>query len=121
MAKSLDSYTVKVTDTMQTAMLKITVNKHRAVVVLDGKKVVGTVSDGDLRRAALKGILPIAPVEEIMNLNCRTTMERDSQKQAEILQREQVTLMPVIDENNELVDVALAYEPFGHSQEHRSG
>ena len=112
MAKNLNPFTIQVTDTMRVAMEKITANKCRAVVVLDRGKVVGTVSDGDLRRAFLKEVLPIAPVEEIMNINCRTTTETDPKKQAEIIRQEQVTVLPVIDNDNTLVDIVLGFEPF---------
>lgn len=111
MTKNLDIFTVKVTDTIRTAMLKITANRYRVVVVLDGRKVVGTVSDGDIRRAFLKEVLPIAPVEKIMNINCRTTTETDSQELREIIRREMVTVLPIVNDQNELIDVALAYEP----------
>ena len=114
MAEPLDMFVVNVTDTIGTAMRKITVNRHRAVVVVDGKRVVGTVSDGDIRRAFLKEVLPIAPVEAIMNMNCRTTTERDPGRLSKLIHREQVTVLPVVDEANELLDVALAYEPFAH-------
>jgi CBS domain-containing protein len=112
MAKNLELFTVQATDTIRVAMEKITTNKHRAVVVLDGKKVVGTVSDGDIRRAFLKDMLPMAPVEKMMQINCRTTRETDPRKQAELIRQEQVTLLPIVNQVNELVDVALAYEPF---------
>ncbi|MDA2918671.1 CBS domain-containing protein [Desulfobacterota bacterium AH_259_B03_O07] len=111
MRKDIDMFIVQATDNIRTAMLKITANKHRVVVVMDGSKVVGTVSDGDIRRAFLKELLPIAPVEKIMNINCRTTTERDPQKLTEIIHREKVTVLPVVNEDNELLDVALAYEP----------
>jgi len=112
MAKNLDDFTVRRTDTIRTAMLKITANRYRAVIVLDGDAVVGTVSDGDIRRAFLKDMLPIAPVEKIMNVNCVTTMARDPKEQAEAIRRAQVTVLPVVDDGNRLIDVALAYEPF---------
>jgi CBS domain-containing protein len=112
MGKNFDTFTVQVTDTIRTAMLKITANRYRVVVVLDGKKVVGTVSDGDLRRAFLREVLAIAPVEKIMNINCVTTRETDLLKLKEILHREMVTVLPIVNEENELIDVALAYEPF---------
>ncbi len=112
MTKHLESFTVQVTETIRTAMLKITANKYRVVVVLDGAKVVGTVSDGDIRRAFLKDVMPMAPVEHIMNFNCRTTAETDPNKWVDLLSREKVTLLPVVNAQNELVDVALAYEPF---------
>lgn len=113
MSRNLNEFTVQRTDTIRTAMLKITANKYRAVVVLDGRRVVGTVSDGDIRRAFLKDVLAIAPVDEIMNINCVTTTERDGRRLAELIRREKVTVIPVVDGENELVDVALAYEPFG--------
>ena len=111
MTKNLDMFTVKVTHTIRTAMLKITANRYRVVVVLDGTKVVGTVSDGDIRRAFLKEVLPIAPVEKIMNINCQTTTETDPQKLSEIIRREMVTVLPIVNDESELVDVYLAYEP----------
>ena len=112
MTKHLEAFTVQVTETIRTAMEKITANRYRVVVVLDGNTVVGTVSDGDIRRAFLKEVLPIAPVEQIMNLNCLTTTETDGKRLAEIIQREKVTVLPVVNSRRELLDVALAYEPF---------
>jgi CBS domain-containing protein len=111
--RDLADFTVSITDTIHTAMEKITRNKHRAVVVLDGKCVVGTVSDGDIRRAFLHDVLPIAPVAKIMNVNCRTTTERDRARQRQQILKEKVTVLPVVNEAHELVDVVAAYEPFG--------
>jgi CBS domain-containing protein len=117
MIKQIAQFTVQVTDTIQTAMQKITANKHRAVVVVDGTRVVGTVSDGDIRRAFLKEVLPLAPVEQIMNLNCRTTMETDPTEQRKAIMRERVTVLPVVNGSGELLDVVLAYEPFDKGQD----
>lgn len=112
MAHDLSAYTVAPTDSIRTAMEKIEANKHRVVVVVDSGKVVGTVSDGDIRRAFLHDMLPIAPVSRIMQLNPHVTTERDPGKHADILRREQVTVLPVVSDENDLLDVALAYEPF---------
>ena len=117
MTKNMDMFTVKVTDSIRTAMEKISVNHYRVAIVLDGKRVVGTASDGDIRRALLRDVMPMAPVEKIMNINCKTTTERDPHKQAEIIRREMVTVLPVVNAQNELVDVAVAYEPFTDSPE----
>jgi len=108
----LDQFTVQQTDTIRTAMEKITANHYRVVVVLDGRKVVGTVSDGDIRRAFLREVLPLAPVEQIMNLNCITTMEHDPKRVAQLIRKQQVTVLPIVDAHNTLKDIAVAYEPF---------
>jgi CBS domain-containing protein len=107
MTKNLDLFTVKVTDTIHAAMLKITANHRGAVIILDGARVVGVASDGDIRRAMLRDVLPISPVEKIMNINCRTTTERDPTTLAEMIRRERITVLPIVNEQNELVDVAL--------------
>lgn len=116
MATDLSRFTMQVTQTITDAMMKITANKHRVVIVLDGNKVVGTVSDGDIRRAFLKDILPIAPVEQIMNINCRMTTEQDPKRLDALISLEQVTVLPIVTPDNELLDVRLAYEPFTQSE-----
>jgi CBS domain-containing protein len=112
MTNDLAIYTVAPTDSIRTAMQKIEQNKHRVVVVVDQGKVVGTVSDGDIRRAFLHNMLAIAPISRIMQLNPHVTTERDPERLAEIIRREQVTVLPIVTEENDFVDVVLAYEPF---------
>ena len=112
MTHNIADYTVTATDSIRTAMEKIERNKHRVVVVLDGGKVIGTVSDGDIRRAFLSEVLPIAPVSRIMQLNPHVTTESDPAKRHELIVRERVTVLPVVSEDNELIDIELAYEPF---------
>ena len=112
MPTDLTPYIVSVTDSIRSAMEKIDANHHRVVVVIDGGKVVGTVSDGDIRRAFLHDVLDIAPVSRVMQLNPRVTMETDPEKRREAINRELVTLLPVVSDDNELIDIVLAYEPF---------
>jgi CBS domain-containing protein len=112
MAHDLALYTVAPTDSIRTAMEKIEENKHRVVVVVDDGAVLGTVSDGDIRRAFLHDVLPLAPVAQIMQLNPHVTTERDPARRAELVRREQVTVLPIVSEDNRLIDIELAYEPF---------
>lgn len=120
MKKKLEAFTVSATDTIRDAMLKITANRCRAVAVVRSGRVVGVVSDGDIRRAFLKDVLPMAPVEKIMNLNCVTSTERNPRKLSEISRRESLTLLPLVDKQNRLLDVHLAYEPsFGPARRAR--
>jgi CBS domain-containing protein len=112
MSHELTEYTVAPTDSVRTAMEKIERNKHRVVIVVDEGRVVGTVSDGDIRRAFLHDVLPMAPVERIMQLNPRTTTQADRAKRhAEALSKK-LTVLPVVDDEMRLLDVELAYEPF---------
>ena len=106
-------FVISVTDSIRTAMEKINVNRHRVVIVLDGPRVVGTVSDGDVRRAILRDVLPMAPVSTIMNLNFRSSPPRPLETLRATALRERVTVLPVVNENYELLQLVLAYEPFG--------
>ena len=112
MAHDLSVFTVDQADTIRIAMEKIERNHHRVVVVLDDGKVVGTVSDGDIRRAFLHDVLPVAPVSRIMQLNPHVTTLADPAARQDLIRREHVTVLPVVDDDNRLVDVELAYEPF---------
>lgn len=109
----LSAFTVSATDTIRTAMEKIDRNGHRVVVVVDElDAVLGTVSDGDIRRAFLHDVMPIAPVREIMQLNPHVTTETDRAVRARLIRERQVTVLPVVTADNRLIDVELAYEPF---------
>lgn len=112
MGRDLSAFVVRPTDSLRTAIEKIEQNKHRVVVVVDEGRVLGTVSDGDIRRAYMHEMLPIAPVSEIMQLNPYVTQETDRRKRHEQAVRDRVTVLPVVDDENRLIDIELAYEPF---------
>ena len=111
MSHDLALFVVAPTDPIRVAMEKIEANRHRAVVVVEAWKVVGTVSDGDIRRAFLHDVMPISPVSRIMQLNPRVTSETDPEKVREALLRERKTVLPIVSDDNTLRDVALSYEP----------
>ena len=112
MGRDLADFLVSPTDSIRTAMERITRNKHRVVVVVDDGLVLGTVSDGDIRRAYMHEQLPITPVSQIMQLNPHVTTETDPEKRKRLPHTEHVTVLPVVTEDNRLVDLELAYEPF---------
>jgi N-acetylneuraminate synthase len=109
--KNIEDFVVDPTDTVYTAMQKIDRNKHRVVIVVLNNQVLGTVSDGDVRRAFLHNAIRITPVSSIMNINCKTTSEPDPELGKTILKKEMVTVLPVTDNKNRLIGLHTAYEP----------
>lgn len=107
----LAQFTVAPTDTIRVAMAKIDQNGMRAVVVVSDGKVVGTVSDGDIRRAILHDAVQISPVSTIMQLNPRVAIEGSAAARRAVMERHHLTLLPVVDSEYHLLDVELAYEP----------
>lgn len=112
MTGDLTLFTIHHASTIRDAMERIEANRHRVVVVVDDElRVLGTVSDGDVRRAFLHDALPITPVSRIMQLNPRVITVAERGRGLEALKEKHVTVLPVVDEQNRLVDVLVAYEP----------
>jgi CBS domain-containing protein len=83
----------------------ITHNRRGTVIVVNSKLVVlGVATDGDIRRALIKGASDITPVEKIMNTNF--IYARKGNEREEILARNpQVEIVPVLDNSNKITDV----------------
>ncbi len=81
------------------------------LVVDDTNHLLGTVTDGDIRRGILKGINLDSSVKQIMNPNPSVIQSSDSRINALALMRN-TTLhhIPVVDENNCVVDLEFINE-----------
>lgn len=97
--------------TIADALRTITENKHGVVIVVDEQRVVtGIVSDGDIRRAMLKGAVMFAPVSKIMNIDTTVLVDTsDTETESEIIFEEHpgFNVIPVVDEDNRLAGVVV--------------
>jgi mannose-1-phosphate guanylyltransferase/mannose-6-phosphate isomerase len=97
------------TDTLQAAMVAIDTNLHRSVVVVNDKNVVvGTLSDGDIRKALLDGRLLATPVHRVMNIDFTALTRSEINRARGILAEGHILLIPVIDEHGKLLEVVSA-------------
>ncbi len=104
-------YTANENLSLRDAMMLIENNQHRSLVVLNEKYVVvGTVSDGDIRKAILNGRLLITKIKDIMNLNFIFLKEFDKTKAKKIFDETHIFLIPILDENGKLVDIIESYD-----------
>lgn len=103
-------YTVASDATLHDALALIEENRHRSLIVLaDDGTVAGTLSDGDVRKAILRGRLLVTPVHEVMNTNYKAVTESERAKAAGLFAKDRVFLVPVVDDRARLVDVIEAY------------
>ncbi len=100
-------YTVSVKSTIEEAWSVIEENRHRSVIILDDKKVVGTISDGDLRKAMLAKRLLITPISEVMNVNFTTITEDERENAQAIIHEKDIFLLPVVDNKLMLRDIII--------------
>lgn len=109
--RSLAAYVVRPTDTLEDAMAAIEANRHRSVIVVnDDDVVVGTLADGDARKAILDHRLLSTPVVDVMNTNFIAVAPSGTDSVAEIFEREHIFLVPVVDDIGRLVGLRTAYD-----------
>ena len=85
------------------------------LVVDENKKLLGTVTDGDLRRSILKGVNYHSTIQESYNRN-PFVLESDkfSDKEAgEIMTRNKVDLLPILDSKGKVMDYITWEQLFG--------
>ena len=77
-----------------------------ALVVDKERRLLGTVTDGDVRRGILKGVSVSQPVSRIMNEHPRSARENEDKTETlECMKKEQVIQMPLLDKRGCVVGV----------------
>lgn len=106
-----EGYLTLESSTIRQAMEAITANKRGAIVVVDEAGTLrGIASDGDIRRALLKGGTELTPIGKCVNPN--PTVLREKETSDEVIKKtfeehQAVTLIPVINAQNVVVDVVI--------------
>ncbi len=78
-----------------------------ALVVEDGQHLAGTVTDGDIRRALLRGCDLDTPIGEVMNPNPVTGLEGEDERiWQRTMQRHSLRHLPILDRRGCVVDLA---------------
>lgn len=86
-----------------------------AIIVDDGRRLLGVVTDGDIRRTLLQGHGLETPIREFMQTKPRTAhCGSDKQVLLSRLRHEQVLHMPIVDDEGRVHD--LAYLPLLEQQ-----
>ena len=98
-------YIVDSKSTIEEAWSVININDHRSVIVVDGNKVVGTLSDGDIRKAMLSKRLFSTPIWEVMNTNFKYITGEKKKEGLNILEKKNIFLLPVVDDEMTLIDI----------------
>ena len=95
--------TLNLDNTMSDAIHLLQKRPIKIVVVTSNEKLVGTITDGDIRRALLKSYTLIAPCSDIMNKNPHYALENDYMSIKSLLQNYNV--IPIVDNEHTLVNI----------------
>lgn len=104
-----DLFIINNSATLQEVMETITNNcKGTVIVVDDERRAIGVISDGEIRRAIIRGVTMIIPIVKIMNINFIFLEEgRDLPENLTNIFNEnrQITILPILDKNKKLLKV----------------
>ena len=75
-------------------------------VCADGKRLVGSLTDGDIRRSLIAGHQLSEPVSQVMHRNCVAFKGKDiSIAAVKQLRQKRIMLIPHLDENGQIIDI----------------
>ncbi len=100
---------VPVTGCFRDVLEELNRKKLGAVCVVDGEKLVGLVTDGDIRRLLLSTQKPlphlfVTPAVSVVTAHPKTIGPEATLEEAlEVLEKNQFWVLPVVDENNMLL------------------
>ncbi len=81
------------------------------LAVNNQNKLVGTLTDGDIRRGLLKGLSLEEPINSFMNRNFRFKFENQTQQEiTKYMLEKKIMRMPVLNSSKEVVDLILIEE-----------
>ena len=84
-----------------------------ALVINEGNKLVGTITDGDIRRALLKGANLNSPIIDHMNKNFKYISTNQKKSEAfELINRFGIRQVPVLDNSRKVTDIIIKDEIF---------
>lgn len=99
-------------DSIQAAVKLLHSSGARIALVIDAnRKLLGTVTDGDIRRALIKHIDMSSPVQDIMNMNPVTALKSES-RSAIMSKMKNLDLLhiPIVDKDNVFIELETLHE-----------
>ncbi|MDD3137794.1 MAG: CBS domain-containing protein [Lachnospiraceae bacterium] len=88
-------------------------------MVNDSDKVVGVVSQGDILRALSAGQSIYEKVNQIIQSSFLHLYEKDMEKAYEIFKKKKISLLPIINKDNEMIDVITLDQMYEYLEQRR--
>lgn len=104
--KNYEAFCVSEDITIREVMETFESNNERVAVVCGSTgKVIGVVSQGDIIRALATGMNINCRVQQIIRSSFIYAREKDFEKVYKVFKAKKITLLPIVDNNFQLVDV----------------
>ncbi len=105
--KQITDFTIKSNETILTALEKINDNQHGFLIVVSSKnKLVGTLTDGDIRRALVNGASIEDEIANYYQMRCKSVCVKDEVAAViDIFKEQSIDFLPIIDSEQTLVNL----------------
>lgn len=100
-----ENFKVQFNSKIEEAITKILENSHRTVFVLNKKKIIGVVSEGDILRSLIYKKNIHSNVDAIMNKSFIFLEKKDYEKAKNLFIKNLVPVIPVVNQKMELIDI----------------
>lgn len=104
---NFDKYTITVESSIMDSLKKIDANKKGFLIIVDGNcKAIGTLTDGDIRRAFIRGNTIETSIDTIYTKTFKSLNMDDSVGTAtDLFKNEAIKFLPIIDKEKKLVNI----------------
>jgi dTDP-glucose pyrophosphorylase/predicted transcriptional regulator len=105
--KNKDVY-INLGQTIEQSILKLNKNGEKCLIVIDkNKKLLGTITDGDIRKSLIKGLTIQSSINSIYNKKPVFFYKKnyEQEKIKKIMLSNKYDLVPLVDENHMVIDV----------------
>lgn len=99
----IDNLTVQCNATIRDALETLSANGRQIVICTDNNRVVGTITDGDIRRAILSGMKPDDSIENICNTKFIYVTEYDENHIRHLMEKHSIRHIPHVNDKMELI------------------
>ena len=90
---------------LESIIQKIVLNAHRAVLVIERKKVIGLISEGDILKSLVYKKNMNATASTIMNKSFKFLLKKDMTLAKKMFQRYLCSFIPIVNSKMELKDL----------------
>jgi len=102
----IEKFTINVGSELSLCLVKLELNNLKTLLVTNNKKVVGTITDGDIRKALLNNRKLSIPVDQVMNSDY---FFGSSESECKIIFKKHsyIFVVPHLNHNRELIKIYL--------------
>ena len=104
------NFLIASTETLRTALRLLSANGRHVVFVVDDGRLVGALSDGDVRRFLLAGGDLDADIGKAANFSPKFVFSTERGRADALLTENHISAVPIVDEDMRVVDVVFMYD-----------